>query len=141
MAQARGKMAAYHQSVLKGRMIRTAAQLDKIDRVRATFLDNPIPQEDLMKIPAAAARSITTASVLFLVFVHSAQSQEAQIDPKLTEVWQPIPPVVMPGIGTRPPSDAIVLFDGKDLSGWERTAGGPAKWTVSGGVMTVAKGS
>jgi len=94
-----------------------------------------------MKIPAAAARSITTASVLFLAFVHSAQSQEAQIDPKLTEVWKPVPPVVMPGIGTRPPSDAIVLFDGKDLSGWEKTAGGPAKWTVSGGVMTVAKGS
>jgi Domain of Unknown Function (DUF1080) len=37
----------------------------------------------------------------------------AQItDPKATEVWEPIPKVVTPGLGTRPPSDAIVLFNG-----------------------------
>lgn len=37
-----------------------------------------------------------------------------------------------------PPSDALVLFNGKDLSRW-KSAKGPAKWKVSGGHMEVAK--
>lgn len=36
-----------------------------------------------------------------------------------------------------PPSDAIVLFDGKNLSEWVDKKGGPAKWSVEDGVMTV----
>jgi len=36
-----------------------------------------------------------------------------------------------------PPSDAIVLFDGKDLSQWQGDKGGPAKWEVKDGVATV----
>jgi 3-keto-disaccharide hydrolase len=36
-----------------------------------------------------------------------------------------------------PPSDAIVLFDGKDLSQWESDKNGPAKWKVEDGVATV----
>ncbi len=37
---------------------------------------------------------------------------------KDTEQWEPIPPKVTPGFGDRPPSDAIVLFDGTDLAEW-----------------------
>lgn len=33
-------------------------------------------------------------------------------------VW-PEPPVVTPGVGTGPPSDAIVLFDGKNFDAWK----------------------
>ncbi|MDR0843850.1 MAG: DUF1080 domain-containing protein [Tannerella sp.] len=40
-----------------------------------------------------------------------------------------------------PPSDAIVLFDGKDLSQWESVKSGDAKWTLENGAMTVAKGA
>jgi 3-keto-disaccharide hydrolase len=36
-----------------------------------------------------------------------------------------------------PPSDAIVLFDGTDLSQWRSTGEGPALWSVQDGVMTV----
>jgi|SRR5947209_6456697 len=36
-----------------------------------------------------------------------------------------------------PPSDAIVLFDGKDLSQWKNEKGGDAKWKVEDGVATV----
>ena len=37
-----------------------------------------------------------------------------------------------------PPSDAIVLFDGEDLSQWKSDKdGGPAKWVVKDGVATV----
>lgn len=63
-------------------------------------------------------------------------------DPKDTEVWEPEPEVVTPGksLGV-PPSDAIILFDGKHLNSWVDTKGNPAKWTVSDGAMTVAKGA
>jgi len=36
-----------------------------------------------------------------------------------SEVWEPVPPVVKAQPGT-PPSDAVVLFDGKDLSQWQK---------------------
>jgi hypothetical protein len=44
------------------------------------------------------------------------------------------PTVINPG---PPPSDAIVLFDGKDLSKWQDANGEPAKWKVEDGVATV----
>jgi hypothetical protein len=37
-----------------------------------------------------------------------------------------------------PPSDAEVLFDGKDLSKWRGAKGDPANWTVRDGYMEVA---
>ena len=36
-----------------------------------------------------------------------------------------------------PPSDAIILFDGKDLSQWRGGNGQPARWEVKNGEMTV----
>ena len=40
-----------------------------------------------------------------------------------------------------PPKDAIVLFDGKDLSRWQKAGGGDAAWKlVDGGAMEVAMG-
>ena len=58
---------------------------------------------------------------------------------------RPQPPVVTPGAqfsqNANPPSDAIVLFDGKDLSHWrDKGMGGPAQWTIEDGVMVSAKG-
>ncbi len=38
-----------------------------------------------------------------------------------------------------PPSDAVVLFDGKDLSKWQSKDGGEAKWDVKDGVTTVTQ--
>ena len=61
----------------------------------------------------------------------------AEDDPKLTEVWEPEPAVVTPGAGSAPPSDAIVLFDGTDLSAWQHADGRDAEWSVAGGAMTV----
>jgi len=56
---------------------------------------------------------------------------------------RPQPKIVTPapaGAPVPPPSDAIVLFDGKDLSGWrtDDSAGSPAKWKVKNGYMEVA---
>ncbi|MGH6613438.1 3-keto-disaccharide hydrolase [Sphingomonas sp.] len=64
--------------------------------------------------------------------------------PEDTEVWKPEPPVVTVGAyaATPPPSDAVVLFDGRDLSQWAAVKdGAPARWVVSDGVVTVAKGT
>jgi hypothetical protein len=70
--------------------------------------------------------------------------QAQQGDPKLTEVYTPVPKIVTPGTGfPDAPSDAIVLFDGKNLDQWrsanDTTA--PANWNVTNGVITVKKGS
>ncbi|HXR48751.1 MAG TPA: DUF1080 domain-containing protein [Candidatus Limnocylindrales bacterium] len=56
---------------------------------------------------------------------------------------RPQPPVITPGKfseNAAPPSDAIVLFDGKDSSHWrdERT-GGDAPWAINDGTMVSAK--
>jgi hypothetical protein len=53
---------------------------------------------------------------------------------------RPVPPVVTPGAtfsdGAPPPSDAIVLFSGTDLSQWEGEHGDP-KWKVQDGYVEV----
>lgn len=61
--------------------------------------------------------------------------------PGMSEYWTPQRKVVTPGnIQTQSaPSDAIVLFDGTDLSKWEMEDGTAAAWTVKNGVMTVNK--
>jgi hypothetical protein len=53
----------------------------------------------------------------------------------------PQPPVVDPGPTSGPPSDAIVLFDGTDLSKWDSASGGEAQWRVEDGVLTVKPGA
>jgi hypothetical protein len=69
------------------------------------------------------------------------QQTAAKPKPQDTEVWEPVPKIVTPGAtNAAPPSDAIVLFDGKDLSEWVSAQdGSPAKWTVADGIMTVLK--
>jgi hypothetical protein len=47
------------------------------------------------------------------------------------------PPKIDPGSPGGAPSDAIRLFDGKDLSKWVNDSNGPADWAVKGGVVTV----
>jgi hypothetical protein len=56
---------------------------------------------------------------------------------------RPQPPVVTPGTFStedapgKPPSDAIVLFDGNDLSKWKDGKGQPSGWKVQSGYMMV----
>ena len=39
------------------------------------------------------------------------------------------------------PADAVVLFDGSDLSGWSKVGGGDAGWKVEDGYMEVVPGT
>jgi hypothetical protein len=65
-----------------------------------------------------------------------AQAANPLPKPELTETWSPVPPKVEPAkLPGSPPSDALVLFNGKDLAGWESAKGGPAQWTVENGEM------
>jgi hypothetical protein len=52
---------------------------------------------------------------------------------------RPQPPVVTPGpaVSVAPPSDAIVLFDGRDLSRWRAGDGSEARWRVENGYVEV----
>jgi Domain of Unknown Function (DUF1080)/Domain of unknown function (DUF3471) len=60
---------------------------------------------------------------------------------------RPMPPVVTPAIPStdeqvgKAPSDAVVLFDGKDNSQWVSMDGTPTKWIVKDGYMECVKGS
>lgn len=64
------------------------------------------------------------------------------LDPKVTEVWDLKPKKITAGaVAGEAPSDAIILFDGKDLSKWSTLAGADAKWELKDGAFTVVKGA
>jgi hypothetical protein len=81
-----------------------------------------------------------------LVFAASPGILSAQVDTrwKIHDMNRPVPPVVDPGTAStqdapgKPPSDAVVLFDGKDLSNWNHRDGSAAKWKVENGYVEVA---
>jgi hypothetical protein len=59
---------------------------------------------------------------------------------KSTEQWTPVPVKVQPGFGGAPPSDAIILFDGRNLDAWvSANDHTPAGWLVKDKVLTVVK--
>jgi Domain of Unknown Function (DUF1080) len=100
-------------------------------------------------------------SLLFLAFVACAAPLFAQTPvpvaappapapitalskPEFTEFWIPEPHIVTPAAPQAPapaPSDAIVLFDGKNLDAFTDLKGEPAKWKLDGESMTVVKGA
>lgn len=80
--------------------------------------------------------------LLSVTFILSVNMNAQNGDPKLTEVWTPVPKVVTPGAtSSDAPSDAIILFDGKNLNEWVsvKDPKSAAEWTVADGVMTVNK--
>jgi Domain of Unknown Function (DUF1080) len=93
-----------------------------------------------MKIPSVLALGVTLAASAAL---------RAAPDPN----WlghdrdRPQPTVVDPGTSStqdqpgQPPSDAVVLFDGKDTSQWVSMDGSPTKWIVRDGAFECVPGS
>ena len=81
---------------------------------------------------------ITTSLIIGGISMAHAQDNAKHED---TEFYTPVPAVVTPGnVFTAPPSDAIILFNGKNLDQWVMTEDkSPAKWTVKGDKFTVDK--
>jgi hypothetical protein len=86
-------------------------------------------------------------SLLAIVVIAASPSLLlAQVDTKwkIHDLNRPVPPVIDPGTAStqdspgRPPADATVLFDGKDLSKWQHKDGTAAKWKVENGYAEVA---
>jgi hypothetical protein len=89
--------------------------------------------------------SKVVASLFFSGLISPLVAQQAATsakpDPKDTEVWSPEPRVVTPAAAcNQPPSDAIVLFDGKNLDEWVSAQDHtPAQWFVHDGELLVNK--
>src|SRR5262244_1526415 len=81
------------------------------------------------------------------LLVVASVSAGAQVSPQWPQhsMDRPKPPVVKPGAfeSAPPPSDAVVLFDGKSLAKWRSSdsAHGPAKWKIVDGAMEVIPGA
>jgi len=96
----------------------------------------------MIQIARPSIQRILVHSMLGLIGTSAAQAQADTItDHRTTEVYSPVPPVVTPGAKCGDaPSDAIILFDGKNLDNWVDVGdGGPAKWIVGNGILTVNK--
>jgi hypothetical protein len=80
---------------------------------------------------------------LITTFYANAQAQPREsIESKATEVWENKPKKIDANpTFAEPPSDAIILFSGKDLNGWLAEDGSAPKWELKDGVMTVVKGT
>jgi len=112
------------------------------------------------KVLTVACLVATVVVVLFAMMSvvscsHQISTSEVQqpATPSVVPPWggqhdrnAPQPPVITPGEASTqaqagmPPSDAIILFNGKDLAGWESVKGGPAQWKVGKGYFeTVPK--
>lgn len=87
------------------------------------------------------AQFMATGAMLALSTLASAKNLAPV--PEKTEVWTPQPARVLPGDNRHPPSDAVVLFNGKDLGEWRTAADAarPATWPVAEGAFTVGRGS
>lgn len=69
------------------------------------------------------------------------QQRQQQASPESTEWYYPVPAKVQPGGGAKPPSDAIILFDGTDLSKWGSRNGEAAKWNVVNKELVIEPGT
>lgn len=80
-------------------------------------------------------------NLFLLPLLSIALQTEAQQkgDPALTEIWSPVPRTVTAGKNSAdPPSDAIVLFNGKDVSAWQSKKNHkPFNWKVEDSAIVV----
>ncbi|MDQ6828266.1 MAG: DUF1080 domain-containing protein [Gemmatimonadota bacterium] len=97
-------------------------------------------------VPGAVMLVLAATCSLASARAHSQSAQDARNWPQHS-LTRPRPAVIDPApasSATRPPSDAIVLFDGRDLSRWEKADDekpGAAAWKVAHGYMEVVGGA
>jgi hypothetical protein len=86
-------------------------------------------------------KNIITLSI-FTLSIPTALFAQTKFQPQDTEFYEPKSKVVHTNPNTAP-SDALILFDGKDLNQWEssKLKGTTAPWTIKDGILTVKPGS
>jgi hypothetical protein len=96
-----------------------------------------------MMLAGEATIMIKQIFLITVITLTQLSSAQAPMKWKIHDLNRPLPPVITPGTAStqetpgRPPSDAVVLFDGKDLSHWVGEGGKPAQWKVENGYMEV----
>lgn len=116
-----------------------------------------------MRALTTAAAILVTGAALFLLPRESQGQSKKKSDPfknptgytdtpylpdgkwRVHDISRPHPKIITPGAKAGdPPSDAVVLFDGNDLSKWVDSKGGQtgaAKWKVENGYFEVVPGT
>ncbi len=80
------------------------------------------------------------------LLIYSIFFTDSLVFSEKTDKDDSIPPVVCPGHygnpnqAGKPPSDAIILFNGSNFDQWESTKGEPVKWKLIEGAMEVVRG-
>lgn len=96
-----------------------------------------------MNHAAKSWRRLAQGSSLLLVSALMSNVSFAQSPQwRAHDLTRPKPTVITPGQSAMPtpPSDAVVLFDGKDLSQWSDMKGEPSAWKVENGYMETSQG-
>ncbi len=96
------------------------------------------------------AHRLRLAAGILLLLAATSISQNSLAQVPSLDQWEvhdkdrPQPPLVdpgPPGEPAPPPADAVVLFDGTNLSHWQTTKDKPARWKVENGYVEVVKGA
>jgi len=96
-------------------------------------------------ISAGGCLTLSAAALMTIILWSAGPSAAAGAERewKMHDRSRQHPSVVTPGEASlqdragRPPADATVLFDGKDLSQWQALGGGPVKWKFENGYCEV----
>ncbi|MDP4129346.1 MAG: DUF1080 domain-containing protein [Bacteroidota bacterium] len=95
-------------------------------------------------IAPPSSKKIFTLALFLLSMNILLNAQNEKAKPEDTEFYTPVPKIVTPGkTDAEAPSDALVLFDGKNLDQWhaEGDSTRAAGWKVQNGIVTVDKKS
>ncbi|HRP07065.1 MAG TPA: DUF1080 domain-containing protein [Gemmatimonadales bacterium] len=82
--------------------------------------------------------------VIALIFPIGVLTAQDPAEWKIHSMERPLPPVVHPGGAAliAPPADAVVLFDGRTLEGWQSSSdSSAAPWRMVDGAMEVVPGA
>ncbi len=90
-----------------------------------------------MRVRGRCWRCVAAVAMTLVLSVCAAAPSFAEETGKLRQVRN------ISSTNMRPPSDALVLFDGKNADAWKmrRGAGGPCEWIVEGGSLKVKRGT
>jgi len=114
-------------------------------RLATAFLPKPEynPAISFSEVQTMRKFQFVTISALALAAVPAICNAQVDTKWKVHDPDRPVPPAIDSGTAStqdspgRLPSDAVVLFDGKDLSKWAHKDGSAAKWKVENGYFEV----